>query len=180
MANANTTAAPSRRTTRPQPVFDFDMEPWIPVLNDKDRRTVERAFKVLEKNATYRMQALNAPGTVRDFLKLHLCHLEHEVFVALWLDAQNRLIASEEMFRGSLTQTSVYPREVVKSALQHNAAAVIFAHNHPSGVSEPSLADTLLTRQLKEALALVDVRLLDHFIVAGNTSPLSLAERGMV
>lgn len=123
---------------------------------------------------------LNAPATVRDWLRLNLAHLQHEVFVALWLDAQNRLIASEEMFRGSLTQTSVYPREVVKSALQHNAAAVIFAHNHPSGVSEPSQADSLLTRQLKEALALVDVRLLDHFIVAGNAPPLSLAERGQM
>jgi DNA repair protein RadC len=121
-----------------------------------------------------------APGAVRDWLRLKLAALQHEVFIALWLDAQNRLIADEELFKGTLTQTSVYPREVVKSALARNAAAVIFAHNHPSGVAEPSQADELLTRRLKEALALIDVRLLDHFIVAGNTSPLSLAERGLL
>lgn len=122
----------------------------------------------------------SSPGAVRDFLRLHLARLPHEVFYALWLDAQNRLIASEELFRGSLTQTSVYPREVVKKALWHNAAAVVLAHNHPSGVSEPSKADELLTRELKQALALVDVRVLDHFIVAGQAPPLSFAERGLL
>jgi DNA repair protein RadC len=121
---------------------------------------------------------MNAPGAVRDWLRLHLGHRPHEVFIALWLDSQHRLLDSEDLFRGSLAQTSVYPREVVKSALRYNAAAVIFAHNHPSGVCEPSRADYLLTRQLKEALALVDVRLLDHFIVTGDQPPLSLAERG--
>ena len=95
------------------------------------------------------------------------------------LDAQNRVLASEEMFRGTLTQTSVYPREVVKTALRHNAASVIFAHNHPSGVTEPSHADQLLTQSLKQALALVDIKVLDHFIVAGG-SALSMAERGML
>mgnify|MGYP002128668146 CR=1 FL=1 len=101
-------------------------------------------------------------------------------FYALWLDAQNRLIAGEELFRGSLTQTSVYPREVVKRALWHNAAAVVLAHNHPSGVAEPSSADEHLTRALRQALALVDVRVLDHFIVAGAKQPLSFAERGLL
>lgn len=124
--------------------------------------------------------ALGAPGAVRDWLRLRLATLRHEVFVALWLDAQNRLIADEELFTGTLTQTSVYPREVVKRALAHNAAAVIFAHNHPSGRAEPSQADELLTRTLKQALALVDVKLLDHFIVAGNAMPVSLAERGFL
>lgn len=124
--------------------------------------------------------ALASPAIVRDYLKLHLCGLAHEVFFALWLDSQNRLIAGEELFRGSLTQTSVYPREVVKRALWHNAAAVVFAHNHPSGVSEPSSADQSLTRELKQALALVDVRVLDHFIVAGQCPPLSFAERGLL
>jgi DNA repair protein RadC len=123
---------------------------------------------------------LNAPGTVRDWLRLRLAPLHHEVFLALWLDAQNRLIADEELFRGTLTQTSVYPREVVKQALARNAAAVIFAHNHPSGAAEPSSADELLTRTLKQALALVDVQLVDHFIVAGNADPLSFAERGLL
>jgi DNA repair protein RadC len=117
---------------------------------------------------------------VRDYLRLTLGGLPHEVFLAMWLDAQNRLITTEELFRGTLTQTSVYPREVVKRALAHNAAAVILAHNHPSGVAEPSAADVSLTRVLKEALNLVDVRLLDHFIVAGTEQPLSLAERGRV
>jgi DNA repair protein RadC len=100
--------------------------------------------------------------------------------MALWLDAQNRLLRAEELFTGTLTQTSVYPREVVKAALACNAAAVILAHNHPSGVAEPSRADEMLTRSLKEALALVDVKLLDHFIVAGNAPPLSFAERGLL
>ena len=102
-----------------------------------------------------RGNAFATPGSVRDYLRLHLAGLKHEVFFALWLDSQNRLIASEELFRGTLTQTSVYPREVVKRALSFNAAAVVLAHNHPSGVSEPSTADQFLTRELKQALALV-------------------------
>jgi len=123
--------------------------------------------------------ALNSPAAVRDWLRLRLGGLGHEVFVALFLDAQNRVIEAEELFRGTLTQTSVYPREVVKRALAHNAAGVLLAHNHPSGVAEPSQADRWLTDQLKAALALVDVRVLDHFIVAGNHS-LSFAERGLL
>jgi len=121
-----------------------------------------------------------APQAVRDWLRLNLAHLPYEAFVALWLDAQNRLISHDELFRGTLTQTSVYPREVVKHALAHNAAAVILAHNHPSGVAEPSRADEALTKALKQSLALVDVKVLDHFIVAGNAQPLSFAERGLL
>ncbi len=124
--------------------------------------------------------AFGAPAAVRQWLRLQLAGRQHEVFMALWLDAQNRLIAAEELFRGSLTQTSVYPREVVKSALRHNAASVILAHNHPSGVCEPSQADQTLTSSLKTALALVDIKLLDHFIVAGGMEPLSFAERGLL
>jgi DNA repair protein RadC len=124
--------------------------------------------------------ALGSPEAVRDWLRLSLGNLPHEVFVALWLDAQNRLIASEELFRGTLTQTSVYPREVVKRALANNAGAVILAHNHPSGLAEPSRSDEVLTSSLKQALALVDVKLLDHFIVAGGARPLSFAERGLI
>ena len=127
-----------------------------------------------------RSNAFSTPAAVRDYLRLHLAGLAHEVFLALWLDAQNCLIAAEELFHGTLTQTSVYPREVVKKALWHNAAAVVLAHNHPSGVAEPSNADQLLTRELKQALALVDVRVLDHFIVAGQNQPLSFAERGLL
>jgi DNA repair protein RadC len=123
--------------------------------------------------------ALTAPATVRDYLRLALAARPHEAFVCLFLDAQHRVIGVEELFRGTLTQTSVYPREVVKAALAANAAAVIFAHNHPSGIAQPSQADELLTRQLKEALSLVDIRVLDHFIVAG-TQALSFAERGLL
>lgn len=123
--------------------------------------------------------ALVSPGAVRDYLRLLLAGRPHEVFVVVFLDAQNRVIAAEEMFRGTLTQTSVYPREVVIEALARNAASVICCHNHPSGVAEPSRADELLTRTLKQALALVDVRVLDHLIVAGAAS-VSLAERGLM
>ncbi|HNA29931.1 MAG TPA: DNA repair protein RadC [Thiobacillaceae bacterium] len=121
--------------------------------------------------------ALNSPAAVRDWLRLKLAGLPHEVFLAVFLDAQNRVVDAEELFRGSLTQTSVYPREVVKRALAHNAAGVILAHNHPSGVAEPSQADRWLTDQLKAALGLVDVKVLDHFIVAGGAG-LSFAEHG--
>jgi len=121
-----------------------------------------------------------APKAVRDWLRLKIAHLPHETFVALWLDTQNRLLAHDELFQGSLSQTSVYPREVVKQALTRNAAAVIFAHNHPSGATEPSRADEALTAELKQALALVDVKVLDHFIVAGNAPPMSFAECGLL
>jgi DNA repair protein RadC len=122
---------------------------------------------------------LTSPGAVRDYLRLAIGARQQEVFVCIWLDAQHRVIRFDEPFRGTLTQTSVYPREIVKSALEVNAAAVIFAHNHPSGAAQPSQADELLTRSLKEALALVDIKVLDHFIVAGNQA-ISFAERGLV
>lgn len=120
-----------------------------------------------------------SPQQVRDYLVLKLGSLTREVFLVLFLDTQNHLVATEEMFAGTLTQTSVYPREVVKRALHHNAASVIFAHNHPSGIAQQSQADELLTKQLKQALALVDVRVLDHFIVAGNNT-LSFSEHGLL
>ncbi|MBI4995382.1 MAG: DNA repair protein RadC [Rhodocyclales bacterium] len=141
--------------------------------------TLELARRALVEDMKAR-DLLASPGAARDWLKLKLGGLNHEVFGALWLDAQNRLIGWDELFRGTLTQTSVYPREVVKQALTRNAAAVILAHNHPSGLAEPSAADEALTRSLKEALGLVDVRVLDHFIVAGRAAPLSFAERGLV
>lgn len=141
--------------------------------------TLELARRGLREEIRAR-PAFSTPDAVRDWLRLALAPLQHEAFLALWLDAQNRLIADDELFRGTLTQTSVYPREVVKRALARNAAAVILAHNHPSGVAEPSAADRLLTQSLKQALALVDVRLVDHFIVAGMAPPLSFAERGLL
>ncbi|WP_374264977.1 DNA repair protein RadC [Zoogloea sp.] len=123
---------------------------------------------------------IDSPAAVRDWLRLKLARTPHEVFLVLLLDAQNQVIGSEELFRGTLAQTAVYPREVVKLALDRNAAAIILAHNHPSGVQEPSHADKALTDTLKQALALVDVRVLDHFIVAGNAPPFSFAERGLL
>ena len=122
---------------------------------------------------------LSSPASVRDYLRMTLAGRDYEVFMVLFLDAQHRVIQPEEMFRGTLTQTSVYPREVVKRSLVNNAAAVIFAHNHPSGVAEPSHADELLTRSLKQALALVDVSVLDHFVVA-ESRVMSFAERGLL
>jgi len=139
---------------------------------------LELARRALREESTSR-SALTSPRAVRDYLRLTLAGRDHEVFVVVLLDAQHRVVASEELFRGTLTQTSVYPREVVKCALKRNAAAVIFAHNHPSGVAEPSHADEILTRSLKSALALVDIQVLDHFIVAG-TRTLSFAERGLL
>lgn len=141
-------------------------------------RIVAAAKEIMTTRMTHG-DTLGAPGAVRDYLRLLLHNREHEVFVVVLLDAQNRVLVSEELFRGTLTQTSVYPREIVKIALRHNAAAVIFAHNHPSGVAEPSRADEALTSALKQALTLVDVRVLDHFIVAGG-SALSFAERGLL
>lgn len=122
---------------------------------------------------------LSSPQQVLDYLCLKLGNLTREVFVVLFLDAQNRVITTEEMFSATLTQTSVYPIEVVKRTLHHNAASVIFAHNHPSGIAQQSQADEIITQQLKQALALVDVRVLDHFIVAGTTT-LSFSERGLL
>ena len=123
--------------------------------------------------------ALTSPGAVRDYLRLAIGARPYEVFVCIWLDAQHRVIRFEEPFHGTLTQTSVYPREIVKAALACNAAVVIFAHNHPSGVAQPSQADELLTANLKEALALIEVKVLDHFIIAGNQA-ISFAERGLL
>lgn len=123
--------------------------------------------------------AFESPRAVADYLQLTLGHRPHEVFLAMFLDAQHRLIEAQELFRGTLTQASVYPREVVKAALANNAAAVIFAHNHPSGHCKPSEADRLLTHSLTAALGLVDVRVLDHFIVAGNEC-YSFAEHGIL
>ena len=123
--------------------------------------------------------ALTSPGAVRDYLRLAIGARPHEVFVCIWLDAQHRVTKFEEPFQGTLTQTSVYPREIVKAALACNAAAVIFAHNHPSGVAQPSQADELLTRNLRDALALIEVKVLDHFIIAGNQA-ISFAERGLL
>jgi len=122
---------------------------------------------------------LQSPDAVKDYLRLKLGDRPHEVFVVVFIDSQNRVIACEELFRGTLTQTSVYPREVVLEALKRNAAAVILCHNHPSGSAQPSRADEALTQTLKSALALVDVRVLDHMIVT-RSKVLSFAEEGLI
>lgn len=139
---------------------------------------VELARRALQETLATNA-ALTSPGAVRDYLRLKLGARKEEAFICIWLDAQHRAVDFDLAFTGTLTQTSVYPREIVKKALARNAAAVIFAHNHPSGVAQPSRADELLTRNLKEALALVEVKVLDHFIVAGNQA-ISFAERGLL
>ena len=130
-------------------------------------------------NRVRRGATMSSPQAVKDYLRLEIGVLEHEVFCVLFLDAQHRIIVLKQMFRGTVTQTSVHPREVVKEALACNAAAVILAHNHPSGAAEPSRADEFLTQTLKTALALVDVRVLDHLVVAG-ADVTSFAERGLL
>jgi DNA repair protein RadC len=149
-----------------------------PARAAKLKAGMELARRLLREEMTHG-DALTSPEAVRDYLRLSLASLPHEAFVVLFLDSQHRLLAADELFRGTLAQTSVYPREVVKAALARNAAAVIFAHNHPSGVAEPSRADELLTQALKQALALVDIRTLDHFVVAGHRV-VSFAERGLL
>ena len=139
---------------------------------------VELARRSLQQRLADR-PAFDSPQAVRDYLQLQLAAREHEVFAVLFLDAQQRLLRFDEMFRGTLTQTSVYPREVVRRALALNAGAVILAHNHPSGLAEPSRADEFLTQTMKSALALVDVRVLDHLVI-GRGQVVSMAERGLL
>ena len=139
---------------------------------------VTQALELLAREA-HETDTLASPNAVRDYLRLRLGDKPHEVFAVVFLNAQHRVIATEEMFRGTLTQTSVYPREVVIEALRRNAAAVVLCHNHPSGSPDPSRADEHLTQSLKSALALVDVRVLDHLIVT-RTATVSLAERGLM
>jgi len=126
-----------------------------------------------------RGDVLTSPEATRAYLSQQLRHYQHEVFACLFLDNQHHILEFEELFRGTIDSASVYPREVVKKALAHNAAAVIFAHNHPSGISEPSQADKLITAKLKQALALIEIRVLDHFII-GDGMPYSFAENGLL
>lgn len=145
---------------------------------EEDDALIERARRILRKRAR-RSNCLSSPDTVKDYLTISLSPYEHEVFVVIFLDNRHRVIHIEEMFRGTIDGASVHPREVVKAALKHNAAALIVAHNHPSGVAEPSQADHRITERLKSALALVDVRVLDHFVISGGEH-VSFAERGLI
>ena len=166
----------------------FALHPRAPSVRELDAD--ERALRILgaAKELVTRALAetleagerLDTPAKVRDLLRLRFAALPHEVFSVVLLDSQHQVLEVAELFRGTLSQTSVYPREVVKLALQANAAAVILAHNHPSGSLAPSPADLALTEALQKALALIDVRVLDHFIVAGTATPLSFVERGLL
>jgi DNA repair protein RadC len=144
-----------------------------------DNALIRKAIKLLEERMAYERPSLSSPYSVREFLRLRLAGYEREAFLAVWLDAQNRLIQIDELFRGTLTQTSVYPREVIKAGLAANAGAVILAHNHPSGICKASPDDVELTNNLKRALALVDIRVVDHFIV-GDGRGFSFVEKGLL
>lgn len=159
-----------------QAIRTQESPPYVVGATYGEDEIIDKALEILARRMRQPGPAMSSPGAVRDYLRITL-QRDHEVFVAVFLDAQNRAIEAEEMFRGTISQTSVYPREVVKRALSLNATSVILAHNHPSGVAEPSQADRWLTDRLKSALALVDVKVLDHFIIAGMDS-LSFAERG--
>jgi len=151
-------------------------------LGPAKRAELSAVTEIARRSVAARLReapVFDAPAAVRHFLQLQIATRPYEVFAVIFLDTQQRLIAFEELFRGTLAQTSVYPREVVKRALALNAAAVVLAHNHPSGVAEPSRADEALTQALRSALALVDVRVLDHFVVAPGTV-VSFAERGLL
>jgi DNA repair protein RadC len=146
------------------PMSESDM---LAVAEDILRRKLER------------QGSISSPRDGAEFLRMRLGHLQHEEFHAVWLDTRHQVLAVDRLFNGSIDGTSIHPREVVRSALRHNAAAVIFAHNHPSGNPEPSAADRAITKRLRDALELIDVRLLDHIIV-GAQSTTSLAERGQI
>ena len=149
---------------------------------DSEEQIIQQAFRILERRMVAR-DAFHSPSAVREFLVMRAAGAadqHRERFGALWLDSQNRMISAEDLAEGTLSQTSVYPREVVRAALRHSAAAVIFTHNHPSGSVQPSRADEALTQNLKAALALVDVRVLDHVITSPNGQSLSMAEKGLI
>lgn len=150
-------------------MLDTQHEDWI----------VARAMEILERRVFRRGQAMCAPAAVKNFLQGKLAHQRNEIFEALFLDSQHQLLAYEELFKGTIDRAQVYPRVVLSKALEHNAAAIIFAHNHPSGEIEPSHADRALTAKLRSALEHVDIRVLDHFII-GKGQPYSFAERGLI
>lgn len=143
-----------------------------------DQDIIARALELMRARHQ-RGAALGCPADTANYLRLELAERPHEVFAAIFLDNRHRVLAFEELFQGTIDGASVYPREVVRYALQYNAAALIIAHNHPSGVAEPSMADEHITKRLKDALALIDVRVIDH-IVVGTEGSVSFAERGLI
>lgn len=158
---------------------DESRAPYDAKRADSQQHIIDAALEILAGRMRQPGHCLNSPTAVKDYLRLSLAELEHEEFGVLWLDTQNRLIADARLFRGTLTQTSVYPRELIKDALRINAGACILYHNHPSGVCEPSVADERLTKDIKAALAMVDCKTLDHIIVGGMDTA-SFAERGLI
>jgi DNA repair protein RadC len=167
----------SRHVVKTEQVTSYTVK-GQPIESEEDNDTIAQAMAILARRMVER-EVLASSTTVKNYCQLWIARKPHECFCVLFLDSQNRLIECEEMFRGTLAQTSVYPREVVKRALEVGAAAVILTHNHPSGTVQPSRPDEVLTQTLKAALALVDVRVLDHVIVAPGQS-LSMAERGLL
>jgi DNA repair protein RadC len=176
----NTPSTPKARVRRSRVIeAGTDLLQPTSLLTEQETRVLAEARAILLKLARAPGVSLSAPSTTREYLAALLAPQERELFMMLALDNRHRVIASEILFAGTIDGASVHPREVVKCALKHNAAAVIFSHNHPSGVAEPSQADELITRRLRDALSLVDIRVLDHFIVgAGQT--MSFAERGLL
>lgn len=182
-------ATPSARKPRRPPVQtpareaparrSHDATAGLCDLADHERAVIDAALAIIGHHLRARGALIDSPQKVKDYLRLQLGHLEHEVFSVMFLDSQNRMITCEQMFRGTLAHTSVHPREIVKRALALNAGAVVLAHNHTSGAAEPSRADELVTQAVKAALQLVDVRVLDH-VVVGSGQALSFAERGLL
>ena len=174
----NLHAGPST-TPATLPLSFRDRAPLTARIREREDTAIAEALAILKRRLQRDSFSVDSPQVMRDYLIMQLAPLQHEAFYGVFLDARNRVIAAEEMFRGTLMQTSVYPREVVKRGLHHNAATVLFAHNHPGGIAEPSRSDELLTANLQRALALVDIRVLDHFVVAG-TEATSFAELGLL
>jgi len=167
-------------------IFDHHQEPAsvsdsvVPFTTMTDEQILSRAMEILEARHKPGSEPLRSPKSTRRFLRMRMAHLQHEVFGAIMLDNRHRVIEVRDLFTGTIDGAAVYPREVVKAALNANAAAVVFFHNHPSGVNEPSQTDVALTKRLKEALSLVDIRTLDHMVVSGAEDTISLAERGLM
>ena len=153
------------------------LSPTVAEMSPGEQRTIRRALNLLAKQLREPGVAFTSTHVTRDWLRLHLTGLEREVFIVLWLDNQNRLLAQETLFTGTINSTTVHPRELVKSAMKHNAASAVLAHNHPSQLAEPSQAERQITDRIKTALELVDVRVLDHMVV-GGLDIVSFAERG--
>ncbi len=156
--------------------------PAVAGIGPAKRARLAAAVELARRSLAEQLQALPSLGSPRDsgeYLRARLRHLQHEVFGCLYLDNRHRVLAFEELFRGTVDGASVHPREVVRACLRHNACAVIFAHNHPSGVAEPSAADRAITHELRDALQLVGVRVLDHLVI-GHGEPVSMAARGLI